>query len=421
MSKERFISAVGEIGENVLERYDAVEQKLLRRALTKKRILRLISFAACICVFAGMIFTAVHFGDSSMTDISDPLINTDVFLTAEDIASIFPANEGSATSSYRVVYAPNKQYFAQGLPEYTEYRAIYQMNNYVCAANENEFRRFADDIIQRFGDRMHVSVPEYKIQNSYKASFSLGEYNCFVRQNDIINSFTFFGKSKSPIDFGGKVTVDQTQSDEDIIKSLEKVKKILFDVFDTEFSDVEVNRIYDNSKNGVSRISVLFYNASDSRFEGYTDFRYTDYIGLYFQPVDRTSYTLRFNCENIYYQQYRCDPDSDFSPYINKIRQITLNEAEELLRKGYVFGGHSCPICMSEQAKVDFENYDHVNINYLSFERQNDFITYVPFYAFYKEIGVAENGNIKYAVTYVPAVEIAGYEEYFESQKKYHS
>ena len=167
MSKERFISAVGEIGENVLERYDAVEQKLLRRALTKKRILRLISFAACICVFAGMIFTAVHFGDSSMTDISDPLINTDVFLTAEDIASIFPANEGSATSSYRVVYAPNKQYFAQGLPEYTEYRAIYQMNNYVCAANENEFRRFADDIIQRFGDRMHVSVPEYKIQNSY--------------------------------------------------------------------------------------------------------------------------------------------------------------------------------------------------------------------------------------------------------------
>ena len=32
-----------------------------------------------------------------------------------------------------------------------------------------------------------------------------------------------------------------------------------------------------------------------------------------------------------------------------------------------------------------------------------------------------ENGNIKYAVTYVPAVEIAGYEEYFESQKKYHS
>ena len=44
----------------------------------------------------------------------------------------------------------------------------------------------------------------------------------------------------------------------------------------------------------------------------------------------------------------------------------------------------------------------------------------VPFYAFYKKIGTAENGNICYAKTYVAAIEVSGYKEYFESQKNYH-
>lgn len=420
MSKEKFISAVGEIGENVFDRYNEVEQKLLRRAVLKKRMLRVISLAACFCVFAGIIITAVHSGVFGIQDTSEPPVNEKKILTAKEIASIFSGYESAGTSSYATVYAPNKQHFTQGLPEYTEYLTIYQMNNDVCDTNEKEFKRFTDDIIQSFADKMQVTVPEYKIQKNYKTSFSLGEYTCFVNQNAITNSFWLFGRSKAAINLGGKVTVDQTKSDEDIIKSLENVKKILFDVFNAKFSDVKVNRSYDNSKNGVSRIDVLFYNAADSRFEGYTDFRYTDYICLSFQPVDHASYAPHFNCEDIYYQQYRCDTDSDFSTYINKIRQITLDEAEELLLKGYVFGGHSCPICMSEQKKVDFEDYDHVNVKYLSFSRQNEFITYVPFYAFYKEIGVAENGNIEYAVTYVPAVEVSGYEEYFEKQKDNH-
>ena len=75
---------------------------------------------------------------------------------------------------------------------------------------------------------------------------------------------------------------------------------------------------------------------------------------------------------------------------------------------------------MSEQKKVNFEDYDCVNIKYFSFSRQDVSEVYIPFYAFYKQIGVAENGNIEYAVTYVPAIEVSGYEEYFENQKKNH-
>ena len=44
----------------------------------------------------------------------------------------------------------------------------------------------------------------------------------------------------------------------------------------------------------------------------------------------------------------------------------------------------------------------------------------IPFYAFYKNIGKSENGNTTYAKTYVPAVQVSRYEEYFESQKDNH-
>ena len=47
-------------------------------------------------------------------------------------------------------------------------------------------------------------------------------------------------------------------------------------------------------------------------------------------------------------------------------------------------------------------------------------ILFIPFYAFYKNIGRSENGNLIYAKTYVPAIEVSGYKEYFESQEANH-
>ena len=44
----------------------------------------------------------------------------------------------------------------------------------------------------------------------------------------------------------------------------------------------------------------------------------------------------------------------------------------------------------------------------------------IPFYAFYKCIGKNEHGIDTYAKTYVPAVQVSGYEKYFESQKDNH-
>ena len=72
---------------------------------------------------------------------------------------------------------------------------------------------------------------------------------------------------------------------------------------------------------------------------------------------------------------------------------------------------------MAAQPEVDFSNYTYVDVEYISDENRE---IYIPFYAFYKYIGKSEHGIDTYAKTYVPAVQVSGYEEYFESQKDNH-
>lgn len=429
MSKEKFISAVGEIDESVFARYNEVEQKILKRAVLKKRVLRVVYFAACFCAFAGIMITAVRSGvfdiqevskPPVIQEVSKPPVNEKLFFTAKEIASIFSGYESVGISSYETVYAPDNEYFSSDKMQYTEFATVYRENDYGCPTDEKEFKSFTDDITGRFAHYIDVPVPEYEIRDTLDISFQLDEYLCFSSQTDKFNSFWLVATLNSQSNGAvislenREITIDQTCSDEEIIKSLEQVKRILFDVFNVEFSEISVNRIYDNSANRVSQINVFFYNDTHRSFMNYKDF-----IALRFKPCDNSVYSKYFDCTLIDYKQYRVETDKLLSS-ISEIRQITVEEAEELLFKGYTFGGHSCPICMSEQKKVNFEDYDCVNIKYFSFSRQDVSEVYIPFYAFYKQIGVAENGNIEYAVTYVPAIEVSGYEEYFENQKKNH-
>ena len=75
---------------------------------------------------------------------------------------------------------------------------------------------------------------------------------------------------------------------------------------------------------------------------------------------------------------------------------------------------------MQMQDKVSFEGYDCVDIEYIYDDDESPTIA-IPFYAFYKNIGTAKSGNIIYAKTLVCAIELLGYDEYFESQIKNHS
>jgi hypothetical protein len=125
---------------------------------------------------------------------------------------------------------------------------------------------------------------------------------------------------------------------------------------------------------------------------------------------------------SVYYFKNRSDIGDTQYDVVANAKRISISEAEALLYNGYVFGGHSCPLCMLAQDKIDFEGYDFVDIEYV-FEYSNKNGTpsiWIPFYACYKNIGTSENGNTIYAKTYVAAIEVSGYEEYFEGQKGKH-
>lgn len=89
-------------------------------------------------------------------------------------------------------------------------------------------------------------------------------------------------------------------------------------------------------------------------------------------------------CLEMDYHQYRV-PSRERYPAAESVKQVSWEQAEKWLSRGYVFAGHICEYCMAEQDKVDFSEYDYVNLIYVHFRSVNKII---PFYAFYKQIGV---------------------------------
>ena len=125
-----------------------------------------------------------------------------------------------------------------------------------------------------------------------------------------------------------------------------------------------------------------------------------------------------------YVDLYRRNTSDKTNIAFMRVRRLPLEEAEKLLYKGYVFGGHSCYLCTRNPESVSFEGYDRVGIEYMF---RSDAITYsetvetgIPFYVFFKEIETDDDGNLVFAKTYVPAIYVSGLDEYFERQRERH-
>jgi hypothetical protein len=156
-----------------------------------------------------------------------------------------------------------------------------------------------------------------------------------------------------------------------------------------------------------------------------SDYKISDYICIAFDNTmnyagDIVSDRI-LSVASIQYYKRRYDIQKTY-PLIGNAKKISLQDAEKLLYKGYVFGGHSCPLCMATQEKISFRGYDYVDIEYVFGYVNKTAKTQIaiPFYAFYKKIGTAPNGKLIYAKTYVPAIPVSGYTEYFEKQKEDH-
>lgn len=432
MSSNRFRDGVGHIEDHLLERYDIYAQKLPGKKRNRRIVLTAI--AACIAVLL-----AVNLFTPRVPTYDVPTYD-DAIYSAEDIANLFSAvYDGASTNAYQTVYVPSaEQLNLNGLTN-EQYAAIFQ---YVAPApylDRSEFSAFAGLIIPNISDALGIPIPEYTIKEQAGA-YSEAKLDIYIDASDYWISlsqtydyhyFSVFASTSSvhngTIALNDQVIqVDQTQTNEEILKSLSQIKQILFDIFDVRFADAKIVRVYNSySKHGATQLYVYFYNEADHPLNAYSDRPVSDYISIHFDNFSNYANDIVSDSvltkSSITYIQYRADAPSRCREIANA-KLISLEEAELLLKNGYVFGGHACRLCMEAQNKVDFENYDYVEFTYITgYDSEGNKTQAIPFYAFYKYIGTSQNGNESYAYTYVPAIEVSGLKEYFESQTSSHN
>ena len=222
---------------------------------------------------------------------------------------------------------------------------------------------------------------------------------------------------------GGKPSILASDTDEQIKEKLKDTLSFVCASFGKEYSNAKICRYY--SQEQLETIRIYLYSPEETVFPpNFSKAPMTaDYILLTFYTNWGSgtycdwggSKDEAFLSEVSVYKAIK--PWGEYYGVNAKAKMLTLDDAERLLEKGYVFGGHSCPLCMAAQPEVDFSDYSYVDIEYVYNESGE---LCIPFYAFYKYIGEAEQGIKTYAKTYVPAIEVSGYEEYFESQKGKH-
>lgn len=332
-----------------------------------------------------------------------------------------PDSNGS-TISYERVFSPNEKYlYINPIPN-DKYITIYK-GYYEKQISQQEALSLVDEFFPKIAKLLNIDTPEY-IVHSYSSHINIEDkfanndyYGISIGVTNALNRNTVnFSNFKNPLTLGNETFyIQKNQSDTEIINSLSNLKIKLFDLFKVSFNDVKLVRHFDNVYDDCI---VYLYNAEKhplNKLQG--DGPHTDYISIAFNDYENESNDLYY-ASNIWYWSFRTENGSYSKPIAQK-NLLPLKKAEEYLSKGYVLAYRGCPACQDEQSPVDFTNYDYVSFEYKGGINIGDLT--LPYYAFYKNIGTAENGNMIFAKTYVPAIEVEGYEEYFINKHNNHN
>ncbi|MBO5417971.1 MAG: hypothetical protein J6A50_05125 [Clostridia bacterium] len=442
MNEEKIIDAMEFLEEKYID--EASPEKAAPMKSVRKNIaVRWVSVAAGICVF--VILTVILL--PPRLKMGAPQKLPTYTYTAEELGAMFDSMKyNGATSSYTEVYVPSSEYLNLSPLSKEKYLQIYEKADVEKPLDKQELANFYDGITARLIEKTGAGFPSSDIMEEEEELFSEdkslsisggpAQYDTYYsrsEQNSDYNYFMLRHKNGSDgteyvIKLGDvKIQVDQTETDEEIIAGIDEIRDALFYLFDVDFSDISIVRGFDDyGDNGVQYLNIYFYNKKDHFVNENYDRRIplSDYISISFDNAynfadDLVSDKILTNAKIVYHQN-RFSAEEMY-PATKTAERISLKEAEALLKKGYVFGGHSCPLCMAAQPAVDFSDYDFVEMKYVrGTDGRGDTKAIVPFYIFYKKIGISENGNEIYAKTYVPAIEVSGYEEYFELQRKTH-
>ena len=436
MKKIEWNEALNYLDSDLIEKHLEQKERLRQKNKKPKSIwLRFGAIAACFLLIVSAVIAVPMLQKAKLPDV--PTWDTAQY-SAEDIAKLFDSMklDGVATNAYTKIYVPDSKYLYIGNMTDDEYLKLYQHTQTDKELNEVELNAFIDAFLPKLAESLDAPIPQYSIKennystgNTLSASVDIGSYYLSASQNSQRNSLGLSkleGNRQIVID-GETIQIDQRLSDEEILDSILSIKNKLFGIFGISFSNAKVVRNFGSyTKHGVERVDIYFYDESAHDLNSSQPRPITDYIYISFDNFSNYSGDIVsdsiLTVSSVYYFKNRSDIGDTQYEVVANAKRISISEAEALLYNGYVFGGHSCPLCMRAQDKIDFEGYDFVDIEYV-FEYSNKNETPsigIPFYAFYKNIGISENGNTIYAKTYVPAIEVSGYKEYFESQKDNH-
>ncbi len=434
MKKKGWNEGLNHLDPDLVEKYVEQKDRLRQKNKKPKGIwFRFGAIAACFVLILSAVIAVPILQKANLPDV--PTWDT-AHYSAEDIAKLFDSMklDGVATNAYTKIYVPDSKYLYIGNMPDDEYLKLYQHTQIDKELNEVELKAFIDAFLPKLAESLDAPIPQYSIkENNYSstlfASVDIGSYYLSASQNPQRNSVGLSkleGNRQLVID-GEAIQIDQRLSDEEILDSILSIKNKLFGIFGISFSNAKVVRNFGSyTKHGAEHVDIYFYNESAHELNLSQPRPVTDYLYISFDNFSNYSGDIVsdsiLTVSSVYYFKNRSDISDTQYDVVANARRISVSEAEALLYNGYVFGGHSCPLCMLAQDKIDFEGYDFVDIEYVfEYSNKNEKPSIgIPFYAFYKNIGTSENGNTIYAKTYVPAIEVSGYKEYFENQKANH-
>ena len=415
--------------EYIAEAAPAAARPMTR--IRRKIIRKYISLAACLA--AVMIL-----GQDVLVSLR--LVPTALHIlpqyTASGLAALMNGGgpmDGTPTNAYETVYAPTGvDPTVSPVPD-SRFTKVYAGTFSALPLNEKSFGDFTEDILSRLAPALGTAVPAYTVKKDsaswgsswlYAGSAKDGTLGVewIVEQDAQRQEFSFSRYEKQPMILNGKtVEVDFSMTDEELREALVPLRDELFGIFGVSFTDMRIDRTYNGySAFGADRLSVIFYNEDEHPLNRYSSIPLSDHLEIHVSISGKATDPVSQNCI-VTYCQYRIPAKLRYT-VSQVLPTVSLSRAEELLAKGYVFGNHVCELCMAAQDKIDFESYDYVGLTYHTsgFLLSDTVKEAVPFYAFYKKLEDTENGLTRYAVTYVPAVHMVGYESYFKNQKDNH-
>ena len=425
MKENEFLDGISNIDPDIVERFVSMDNRLKKQANRRSIWVRVGALAACFALIAGVVLSVI----SNIV----PTWNT-AHYSASDIAKLFSATKGGETNAYTKVYVSEEEYLYIDEVPNSEYLPIYRYPANEKSLSKKELKKFAGGFLSRLSKSLNTDFPDYKIKSwldskELYADADMGEYSIYLSQDKTRKEFWFsnyYGDDNNceiVLD-GETVQIDQRLSDEEILKSLESIKNKLFDIFGISFKDAKIVRRFGRSLTyGADWIYIYFYNEDAHPLNKYMTEPVSDCIQITFDNFKNYSNDIVSDSiltdACIYYLKNRVAASRAYD-HIANAKRISLEDAEKLLYRGYVFGGHSCPLCMAAQDKISFKGYDYVDLEYVYDAYSDEPTAVIPFYAFYKKLRTNKTGTVTYAKTYVPAIQVYGYEEYFENQAANH-